>query len=133
MKKLIQRSTSRKQLLQNTINHFNSNNRSTSGAWDCLYRNKEGRSCAIGRELPDKLTKQLDNLPKPGVCQQDVFNKLPQRLQNMGQGFLITLQNLHDKSQNWTKKGLSLVGKENVDSICQKFNIKGIKYPKHLQ
>ena len=81
----LQHSETKQELLENTINHFNSTNRSvTPVGYGCKYRTRDGKGCAIGRELDEKLANSLDKLPSSVVKNETVFNLLPQRLKDMG-------------------------------------------------
>lgn len=126
MKKLMQKSTSRKQLLQNTIDYFNSENRSTTYFNSCKYR-LNGKACAIGREISDELAKEFDDLENTGVYEDDIFDALPKRLQRLGKEYLSSIQKLHDSSLNWDNGGLSAKGKQSVESMIKKYDLKGIK------
>ena len=124
MKKLMQKSQTRQELLDNTVRHFNSMNRSIKDGTlnDCMYRSEDGYGCAIGREISDDLAKKLNNVSFGSV--DNIFDKLPLRLKNLGVNFLREIQFLHDLSGHWNKDGLSNIGRENVDRICEKFQLK---------
>jgi len=124
MKKLMQKSRTRQELLDNTVRHFNSTNRSfrDGNSSLCLYRSKCGYGCAIGREISDKLAKELDL--RFSSLLPDVFTELPLRLRLLGVKFLEEIQFLHDSLEHWDEVGLSNLGRENVDRICEKFQLK---------
>ena len=124
MKKLMQKSRTRQELLDNTVRHFNSTNRSIKDGTlnDCMYRSGDGCGCAIGREISDDLAKKLNNVSF-GIV-DNIFDKLPLRLKNLGVNFLREIQFLHDLSWHWNEVGLSNIGRENVDRICEKFQLK---------
>lgn len=111
-KKLIKR---RQELLNDTINHYNSNNRSSSISGQCYYYPVSDKSegCAIGRLIKDK------ELCKDFGCRNlsDVFEQIPNELQELGKEFLMELQNLHDLKENWNENGLSENGKEQAEFI----------------
>jgi len=88
-KTIMQESHTREELLQNTVNHFNSDNRSVvhtnyhyNSLCQCKYRSGN-KGCAIGRELTDELAYELDDLNCGFVSEPEVFNLLPERLQMM--------------------------------------------------
>jgi len=124
MKKLMQKSQTRQELLDNTVKHFNSTNRSveTDCIESCQYRSENNYGCAIGREIPDKLAHELDLREPSNVG--NVFTELPLRLRLLGVKFLEEIQFLHDMAEHWNKDGLSNIGRENVDRICEKFQLK---------
>ena len=120
--KLLQKSTTRQELLDNTIKFYNLNNRCVTGL-GCRYR-YNNKACAIGREISDELANRLDNEFISAQCSNnDVFKLLPIRLQKMGSNFLNDIQILHDNAYNWTKKGLSENGKSVVKGICYEYNL----------
>ncbi len=126
----LQKSETREELLKNTINHFNSNNRGliVFVGWDledmCSYINKEtGNRCAIGRELPEELAVKLAENSNGAVDHHNVYIELPDRLKRMGVDFLSYIQLLHDNDENWDENGLSMEGLRFVDNIKMKFDI----------
>ena len=121
-------SKNRQELLDNTINYFNSENRGvvSNNEKDSMcfyYSDKTTKRCAIGIEVRKKtaITLQKNNAP---IDYPPNFNLLPKRLQNMGKYFLRDIQSLHDNHKNWTKTGLSLQGKEIVEDIKTHYNLK---------
>lgn len=120
-------SKTRQELLDNTINHFNIENRGIKPDCDatvCLYYcYANNKRCAIGIEVNKKTAIALQKENKP-VSYTYSFNLLPKRLRNMGRSFLESIQNLHDKSENWTKEGLSLKGKIFVEDIKTTYKLK---------
>jgi len=107
--------------LEETINHFNSQNRGlTSFGSNCSY----SAGCAIGRKLKSKkLKEELDSLSNPSVDNPFIFEKLPKTLQCLGAGFLKSMQQLHDNAENWDRPGLSSIGKSQVKIIKDKWDI----------
>lgn len=71
--------------------------------------------CAIGRKLPKELAIKLDKEYSSGVSL--IFNILPKDMQELGKMFLVSVQNLHDDSDYWTKNGLSKLGLDHVEKI----------------
>ena len=112
MKKIFKR---REDLLNDTINHYNSNNRSITLSGQCYYYpvNDKSEGCAIGRLIKDK------ELCKTFGCRNvnEVFSEIPKELQELGPEFLSQLQCLHDVGANWNESGLSENGKEVVEFI----------------
>lgn len=124
MAKLIQKSNNRQELFDNTIKFFNLNNRSHgNGDNRCKYRGANNTACAIGREIPDKLAKELDRKIKTTVKVDSVFEKLPKRLQKMGKDFLNDIQRLHDSQHCWTETGLSSDGVRDAVNIASFYKL----------
>lgn len=106
----------RLQFLNDTVNHFNSNNRGVLKSGVCSYV----MGCAIGRHLTPELAANLE-LSNFGVAHPKMFKQLPENLQELGKDFLHYVQSLHDDERNWNESGLSDLGKEKVDNIKQMF------------
>lgn len=115
----------RLEFLEDTIRHYNLHNRSADdNAQSCFYYpiNSKSEGCAIGRRIKDKeLCKELDSLYNPGVMHDEAFNKLPQELRELGQQFLVSIQDLHDFPKNWNESGLSDQGKSKAKDIIETF------------
>jgi hypothetical protein len=114
------------EMLNDTINHFNSNNRSYSldgCTYSPAHNNTQG--CAIGRLIKDKaLCAELDVMGDSSnsyVGHEEVFKKLPLEIQSLGKGFLEAVQTLHDSPDNWNENGLSEMGEEEVGLIKNNF------------
>jgi hypothetical protein len=123
-------------LLEETVEHYNSENRSVVninreiaevGIGTCLYvyDGKRSEGCAVGR----KLTKvQRDFISKEGTrCNSLNVDELRSMFvrENIELGildeysisFLAALQKLHDFSSHWDKDGLTDLGKEKYNEI----------------
>lgn len=101
----------RLEILLDTINYFDSSKLNIENGYECKYYpvNKSKEGCAIGRLIEDKkLCEELDSEKLTDVG--TIFNKLPNNLKELGEDFLIDLQNLHDRSNNWGEDGLSEIG-----------------------
>lgn len=124
MPKLMQCSKTREELLLNTVRHFNSENRAQN-LNGCVYRTKDGKGCAIGREISNALAHKFDKRKGENVyvTSDYVFNFLPKRLQKMGKKFLAHIQDLHDLSSYWDKEGLSTIGLNRAMEIVRKFDL----------
>ena len=124
MKKLMQKSQTRQELLDNTVRHFNSTNRSlrNDASNVCLYRSEDGYGCAIGREISDELAEKLNLVSFGSVI--NTFSELPPRLRRFGMKFLCDVQILHDVLGYWDKSGLSYLGREAVKEICEEYQLK---------
>lgn len=126
-------SQTKQELLQNTVNFYNSNNRAVSSN-KCQYITKSCNRCAIGREVQLNLATQLEDMDVSSdysgssVSNSKIFNILPKRLTNMGQDFLVSIQNLHDAKTCWDENGLSNAGKHQVDAIISAYNLNRISF-----
>lgn len=118
-------SKNRQELLQNTVNFYNTSNRGMNGK-DCCYISSSGKRCAIGRELSKKTAMKLASNSK--VTSHVIFDELPKRLQSMGMSFLTRVQILHDERTHWDHKGITGFGKEYADRIVTSYNLKPLKY-----
>lgn len=100
----------RKEILQWERENRNSNNRSVDAATKgCIYSGEIG--CGVGRLVDDKdLCARLDHLAFSAVCQTAIFDQLPENVKELGHGFLMDLQRLHDQRHYWNENGLSDVG-----------------------
>lgn len=115
--------------LEDTVNHYNINNR-CEGNMGCKYSpytvGLEGKSegCAIGRKLGKRTAIKLDKdlvQQKSGVF--NIFDRLPKYLQQLGMHFLSDLQSLHDHQQNWDEIGISEEGINEVALIKSKYEL----------
>lgn len=119
-------SKTRTELLRNTVKRYNKNNRATYGSGQCAYLTKDGKRCAIGAEISKKKAKLLESNVLghgTGVEEYENFEVLPKRLRDMGQEFLMGIQDLHDTVSYWNEKGLSEDGETRVKEICKEFDI----------
>jgi hypothetical protein len=84
-----------------------SQNRAVDKSLACRFSGEFG--CGVGRLIEDKdLCARLDSLGgEAGVCNQLVFEQLPDNVKELGQNFLLDLQKLHDGGHYWTPNGLS--------------------------
>lgn len=122
----------RLEFLNDTITYYSENvDRRCTYEHGCFYSpinsDKQGISegCAIGRHLDSELQLRLDkdSIGDSGVSNDEVFESLPTWLQELGQDFLVSIQILHDRKENWDSKGLSEIGKEHVNNIITKYDI----------
>lgn len=91
----------------------------------CRYApiHEKSEGCAIGRHLELKVATELDNIAEgiTGVSNVEVFSQLPDWMQDLGQGFLESIQNLHDSRENWTWEGLSQTGLYELGRIRERY------------
>ena len=114
-------------VLEETVNHFNRNNRAVKlidKKYKCVYSPVEGISegCAVGRLVKDKSLCDKFDERRLSVTSPHVYNLLPPEIQELGDGFLRDLQNLHDDEHNWNKTGLSSIGKNEYINIKNNIN-----------
>ena len=110
-------------VLNEACNHFNSTNRSKDEInGGCFYYppTPSSEGCAVGRLIKDKeLCKSLDAMDDTGV--EQVFDYLPNDVQELGKAFLNSLQLLHDTSRFWNEKGLTEEGVEVKEHIIKHY------------
>lgn len=108
------------EFLNDTINHFNLNNRGVNPTTE-RYSYEHG--CAIGRHLDKDLAKKLDYHGFGYVAVPEVFNELPTELKELDRLFLGRIQSLHDSELCWTNTGLSKHGEKTVWQIKVDFSL----------
>lgn len=104
----------------------------------CRYRGDNGTKCQIGRYIPDSAYyPQLESEP----LQSDaVIQTLPLKIADLGIGFLMDCQKLHDSPQNWGKgvdcygcfnshglqhlRGLTDKGRSHLECIIYMFELR---------
>jgi len=105
----------RRKALDDTIAHFNENNRSENEQGSCLYCGPNGLRCAVARLVTDEMLDKLLENTTPYSYEE--FDKDAE--------FLEDLQDLHDVPSNWDADGLTRWGKERAEIIRDKYNIGG--------
>lgn len=109
----------RKEFLDDTVKYYSEDTSRRSVLDKCMYRTGDGRKCAIGRYIPDdKYTTLIEG---KNVISKLVYNLIPQNISMLGIDFLLSIQSLHDESDNWDKNGLTEKGKEYVNFIEEKY------------
>lgn len=118
--------------LDETVNHYNLNNRSYFGG-SCSYIPLDescSEGCAIGRKLPKTYKKKLINtIFNYGYGVSWLFEKfgVPKYFKEMPIEFLTSVQCLHDEPTHWTNEGLSDLGVSFYEKIKTNFNLTDIK------
>jgi len=109
----------RLEFLEETIAHFNINNRGLNAKGDCSYTD----GCAIGRHLPKELCEYIDQLEWSSVGNPDVISLLPADMQKLGTYFLVGVQALHGNPEAWDTEGLTDAGKSQAQKIRNQYCI----------
>lgn len=100
-------------VLNDTINHYNINNRSLDENGNCLYHNKNGESCAVGRYINNikEFIANNNNLNEGSfteLYQKYNITFLKKEVQHLDNKlFWVKLQELHDDEFFWNETGLS--------------------------
>lgn len=128
--------------LQNTIDYYSKNvkrrNMKVVGkdSANCKYnpfntKNIKSQGCAIGRFMTHKNALKAD---KRGLTVDEILLKnkklIPVWMRKFKNEFLFCIQMLHDRDENWDKKGLSKYGKGYIKYIIYAFDLipKKIKF-----
>lgn len=93
--------------------------------------NPNSEGCAIGRWLSPDLQLKLDNESYPGINTDDVFEQLPDNLQQLGQSFLSSVQSLHD-GNSWCQGGVINSNIYNLKRIIQNYELDYKKFEKYI-
>lgn len=116
-------------LLQETINHYHSGNRSSTNSGVCSYLSDDGSMCAVGRCLKPEYLETFheieENIPSNGAfgsAISEIFES--SLLVGLGISDVVMdeysditfedwrkVQRLHDNPDNWNDNGLSKVGR----------------------
>jgi len=75
--------------------------------------------CAIGRKCKPALRKKLDELRE---SLEELFDRLPILLNELGYGYLFQLQILHDTNEYWNNQVLTEEGIEYVNDFKNEIN-----------
>lgn len=111
--------------LEETAAFYNLGNRCFNESGLCQYFVGGKAGCAIGRHIQNKtLCRRLDKL-EDGSIQAihdeafPIYQKLPEKLRELGIQFLVLMQDLHDEASYWDENGLSRSGKDRIKFIKQ--------------
>jgi hypothetical protein len=117
------------ELLNDTINHFNSNNRAVIVMFSeikCVYSSTNNSvGCGIGKHLTEDLAAEMDNKHPSSIFDlfDEYYTEFPDIIKYSGKQFCHQIQLLHDNEENWDKNGLSEEGKERVEEIKLMFEL----------
>lgn len=115
-------------VLNDTINHYNLNNRSLDNELNCIYLNKDGKSCAVGRYIDNVKefianNEYLNEGSFTELYQEYNITFLKKEVQHLdNEIFWTRLQLLHDDNFNWNETGLSEDGLYEVEDIKRYIN-----------
>jgi hypothetical protein len=113
-------------LLKETINHYNSKNRSFEYGRGCKYLSGQGKMCAVGRCLKPKYLQEFYEIERGGelgntgihaVLQKTGYyigNIVREEYSNINLTNWVLVQSLHDQELYWDENGLSESGKKFV-------------------
>lgn len=104
-------------MLEDTANHYNSNNRAMKDNGQCMYLAPNGNKCAVGRYLNEE-HKDYKAALRFNFGVGKLLKRFPNILTvDVPISFLSSLQDLHDRGSNWNEKGLSEKGEEYYQEI----------------
>lgn len=105
-------------------------------AGECDYSQKINGGCAIGCQIKEKLSYELEGgifIDDEDDSLDSVFNMLPKRMRDLGSKFLHYIQCIHDESNSWNdastgEKGSDgLVwnqkGKDRINKLIKDFSL----------
>ena len=114
-------------ILNETAQHYNSNNRSNQDG-RCTYIPTDptkSEGCAIGRKLPKTSKALIAEKGFNGFCVDALIAcdiPLGETFEGMSVEFLNRLQSFHDADENWTNEGLSPIGKRELKLFTTEIN-----------
>jgi hypothetical protein len=126
----------KKQIIDDTAQYFNVNNRATNGG-GCEYFDCEGYKCAIGRYLNDELNQygyfvdaihnSLTDWNQPMISVKGKTNSMPLdnviKLEYVGHEykFWSDLQGFHDNNSYWDDTGLTELGQLRYQGLLKEW------------
>jgi len=118
-------------IIDETADSYTSLTRAADGGRNhsCYYIHPDtGCMCAVGRccEAPSsdwsgKWTHLSDNVRMPPFAPEDRELLLKPEYRGKDPYFWMELQDLHDQPSNWTKSGLSNLGRQEVDKLIERW------------
>ena len=82
---------------------------------NCFYRSPEGKQCIIGSCIPETVYER--SMENKTLENNEVQEKLPVEILNLGIDFLAEVQLFHDNNYYWTDSGLSESGINQLETI----------------
>lgn len=128
------------QIIEETANHYNSNNRSLlfdslgkpvyrygSKTQSCAYNGKGDKKCAIARCCNEEIDREYEGRSAHVILEEFGQNILKPEYRGHKNEFWDKLQQLHDNPDNWNEDGLTkdgLIAKKNlIDLFVVKENV----------
>lgn len=112
------------EVIQETIDFYNSENRSMNNIRKCVYLNEEtGTMCAVGRCLTEQglidfhREEMLVSRTDVGVLYKLYPNSFKEEYKDIASHEWRKIQRVHDDDQFWNKDGLNEDGKESVINL----------------
>lgn len=114
--------------LGHTINFYHAKNRAIHPDNFCVYGALENSpGCAIGKHMMAENAKMLDgagcDISVSWIYSQGHKDTLPVWMQELGEQFLLKVQDIHDETYYWNDKGLSEHGIKETNLIIDAFNL----------
>ena len=106
-------------VLEDTVKHYNSTNRSQDGLSCVYYPTDKSEGCAVGRLIKNK--ELCNTLGSRSVS--TAFVHLPKEVKELGVEFLTDLQSLHDTAPFWDADGLTISGEGFVTQIKRDYDL----------
>lgn len=107
--------------LDYTATFYNANNRATVGP-RCVYRaTPNSPGCAIGQFMSPDLAAKCQGTITDLFNDKEHLHQLPSWMVEMGRGFLVVIQDLHDEESLWNDAGLTDYGKSRYNKIVERF------------
>lgn len=103
----------KQQIIKETAEFYNLNNRGYEPGWGCSYLSSDGRMCAVGRCLVNPAEPDNKKIGDEGVT--SLIRKLGDNIfkpqyRGHDRSFWSDLQEFHDNETNWNDEGLSVEG-----------------------
>jgi hypothetical protein len=128
------------EILEETANFYNRNNRATHEKFGCAYRNDEGNKCAVGRCMTDEAIEKYGDFDGAASTLANAIGRnelgvnisygndakildyvLDEEYHGHELEFWGDLQTLHDNQSRWDNEGLSPYGKQLYKSLVEKW------------
>lgn len=111
-------------IIEETANHYNSENRAVNKGWECVYETHTGERCAVGRCMTEETLTKYKNSCKPvlDLYKETILdNLLKEKYRGHGVYFWEDIQRFHDKSYYWNESGLTGWGERYKQKLIEKY------------
>ncbi len=88
----------------------------------CFYLTDDGRMCVAGRHLKNP-SKHKDILSYISSSRMNYPTCMHESVRHINMFFFRIMQTLHDKSDYWNAKSLTVLGKVKLNEIIEDYNI----------